>query len=197
MGCSDGSKTGVGSSKASRFRRRQSIIGIWIGVVRSRINARKGRDFGTICGQKLGMARQIVGPMSRQGAPSLGPKGVVQTSDDGGLAVAVAPGKLCGPHGDELRQIALSHISRRLNWSCGPFRQRVSGTRRPLLSLRRSLWFGRSAGVGRKVQGHLRIGRTMREGGMAGWVRGLTWSSGWQASCMSRAARVLASPLWQ
>lgn len=73
--------------------------------------------------------------MSRQAAPPLGSEGVVQTSDDCGLPVAVATGEFCWPHGDELRQIALSHISRRLNWSSAPFRQRVAGARPPLLPM--------------------------------------------------------------
>lgn len=138
-----------------------------------RFQALQYRGLCAIGGQKLGMPRQIVCPMSRQRAPSFGPKGIVQTFDDGGLSIAVAAGQLGWPHGDQAWKVAGSHIARWLERDCGSCKRAPSAACRILLAQRCSMGFGRLATAWKMVQERLRIGWAMQEGGMADGMRGL------------------------
>lgn len=163
-----------------------------------RIQALQYRGLCAIGGQKLGMPRQIVCPVSRQRAPSFGPKGIVQTFDDGGLSIAVAAGQLGWPHGDQAWKVAGAHIARWSERGCGSCKRAPSAACRATFAWRCFLKLGRLATAGKMVQERLRIGRAMQEGGMADGVRGLglgpvgrrhAWTKlyvYWQVACRSK-----------
>ncbi len=160
-----------------------------------RFQALQYRGLCAIGGQKLGMPRQIVCPMSRQGAPSFGTKGATQMLDNGGLSVAIAPRKLGWPHGDQVWKVAGSHIGRGLERACGSFRGPPFAARRAPLPQRCFMTCGRLATAGKMDQGATPHRLSDARGWHGGSDAGIAVMAGWQASCMVEVVRILASCL--